>query len=44
VISRLISGGQTGVERAALELGIPCGGSCPQGDRYSFAETPFGGH
>lgn len=30
---KLISGGQTGVDRAALdvalELGIPCGGWCP---------------
>jgi hypothetical protein len=35
MISRLISGGQTGVDRAALvialELGIPCGGWCPRG-------------
>jgi hypothetical protein len=34
-ISRLIAGGQTGVDRAALdvalELGIPCGGWCPKG-------------
>ncbi len=32
---RIISGGQTGVDRAALdvalELGIPCGGYCPRG-------------
>ena len=32
---RIISGGQTGVDRAALdvalELGIPCGGWCPKG-------------
>ena len=31
----IISGGQTGVDRAALdvalELGVPCGGWCPQG-------------
>jgi hypothetical protein len=35
MIARLISGGQTGVDRAALdvalELGIPCGGWCPRG-------------
>lgn len=35
VFSKIISGGQTGVDRAALdvalELGIPCGGWCPQG-------------
>ena len=32
---KVISGGQTGVDRAALdvalELGIPCGGRCPKG-------------
>jgi len=32
---KIISGGQTGVDRAALdevlELGIPCGGKCPKG-------------
>src|SRR5262245_38660861 len=32
---KIISGGQTGVDRAALdaalELGIPCGGNCPRG-------------
>jgi len=32
---RVISGGQTGVDRAALdvalELGVPCGGCCPKG-------------
>lgn len=35
MISRLASGGQTGVDRAALdaalELGLPCGGWCPKG-------------
>jgi hypothetical protein len=35
LFSKIISGGQTGVDRAALdvalELGIPCGGWCPQG-------------
>lgn len=34
---RIISGGQTGVDRAALdvalELGLPCGGWCPRGRR-----------
>jgi hypothetical protein len=52
-IGKLVSGGQTGVDRAALdtalELGIPCGGWCPQGrkaedgtipDRYPLSETP----
>jgi hypothetical protein len=49
----IISGGQTGVDRAALdvalELGVPCGGYCPQGrraedgripDRYPLTELP----
>ena len=35
VIATIVSGGQTGVDRAALdvalELGIPCGGWCPRG-------------
>jgi hypothetical protein len=34
---RIVSGGQTGVDRAALdaasELGVPCGGWCPAGRR-----------
>ena len=36
-IERIISGGQTGVDRAALdvalEIGISCGGWCPKGRR-----------
>jgi hypothetical protein len=35
VVRKVVSGGQTGVDRAALEvaleLGIPCGGWCPKG-------------
>ena len=35
LVQRIISGGQTGVDRAALDvaiaLGIPCGGWCPKG-------------
>jgi len=35
VIRKIVSGGQTGVDRAALDaaiaLNIPCGGWCPQG-------------
>ena len=35
ILSKIISGGQTGVDRAALDvalaLGIPCGGWCPKG-------------
>jgi hypothetical protein len=51
-VEKIVSGGQTGVDRAALdvalELGIPCGGWCPQGrsaedgpipDRYPLQET-----
>lgn len=34
-IGKLVSGGQTGVDRAALDvalrLGVPCGGWCPRG-------------
>ncbi len=37
IFSKIISGGQTGVNRAALdvaiEYGIPCGGWCPRGRR-----------
>ncbi|MBM4331707.1 MAG: molybdenum cofactor carrier [Deltaproteobacteria bacterium] len=37
MVEKIISGGQTGVDRAALdvalELGIPCGGWCPKGRR-----------
>ena len=37
IFSRIISGGQTGVDRAALdaalELGLPAGGWCPRGRR-----------
>jgi hypothetical protein len=41
---RLVSGGQTGVDRAALdvaaELGIPCGGWCPRGRRAEDGRIP----
>jgi hypothetical protein len=44
MIARLVSGGQTGVERAALdvalELGIPCGGWCPGGRRAEDGPIP----
>jgi Circularly permutated YpsA SLOG family len=57
MLSKIVSGGQTGVDRAALdvaqELGIPCGGWCPQGrraedgpihERYPLVETPWSGY
>jgi hypothetical protein len=53
IFTQIISGGQTGVDRAALdvglELGLPCGGWCPQDrkaedgpidPRYPLRETP----
>lgn len=37
MLQRLVSGGQTGVDRAALDValdvGLPCGGWCPKGRR-----------
>lgn len=44
VIKKIISGGQTGVDRAALDvalaLGIPCGGWCPKGRRAEDGVIP----
>lgn len=44
MIERIVSGGQTGVDRAALdvalELGIPCGGWCPLGRRAEDGAIP----
>ncbi len=44
VPARIISGGQTGVDRAALdialELGIPCGGWCPHGRKAEDGIIP----
>lgn len=53
----IVSGGQTGVDRGALDaaiaLGAPCGGWCPQGRlaedgvidaRYPLRELPGGGY
>jgi hypothetical protein len=41
---KIISGGQTGVDRAALdvalELGLPCGGWCPKGRRSEAGPIP----
>jgi hypothetical protein len=43
-IARLVSGGQTGADRAALdvalELGIPCGGWIPRGRRAEDGRIP----
>jgi len=44
MIQRIISGGQTGVDRAALDaalaLGIRCGGWCPRGRRAEDGRIP----
>lgn len=44
MIDKIVSGGQTGVDRAALdvglELGIPCGGWCPQGRKAEDGAIP----
>lgn len=44
VVSKIVTGGQTGVDRAgldaAIELGIPCGGWCPQGRRAEDGVIP----
>jgi hypothetical protein len=41
---RIVSGGQTGVDRAALDVaisvGIPCGGWCPRGRRAEDGTLP----
>jgi len=43
-LKRIISGGQTGVDRAGLDvafdLGIPCGGWCPKGRRAVDGPIP----
>lgn len=44
VVGKIISGGQTGVDRAALDValafGIPCGGWCPKGRRAEDGIIP----
>ena len=44
MLDRLISGGQTGVDRGALEAALnrrfPCGGSCPKGRRAEDGPIP----
>lgn len=43
-VRKVVSGGQTGVDRAALdvalEFGIPCGGWCPRGRRAEDGPIP----
>src|SRR5438876_4889366 len=45
MFTNIVSGGQTGVDRAALdvalELGIPCGGWCPKGRRAEDGRIPL---
>src|SRR5438876_7256050 len=44
MFTNIVSGGQTGVDRAALdvalELGLPCGGWCPKGRRAEDGAIP----
>lgn len=45
ILQRIISGGQTGVDRAALNVaiaaGIPCGGWCPLGRKAEDGPLPL---
>jgi len=44
MIERIVSGGQTGVDRAALDaalaFGMPCGGWCPRGRKAEDGRIP----
>lgn len=44
MVAKVVSGGQTGVDRAALDtaldLGLPCGGWCPLGRRAEDGGIP----
>jgi hypothetical protein len=46
VIRRIVSGGQTGADRAALDAalrsGLPCGGWCPRGRKAEDGTIPPG--
>jgi len=45
MVEKIVSGGQTGVDRAALDvaiqLGIPCGGWCPKGRKAEGGPIPL---
>jgi len=45
MIKRIVSGGQTGVDRAALDValsrGVPCGGWCPKGRLAEDGRIPL---
>jgi hypothetical protein len=45
MVEKIVSGGQTGVDRAALdvalELNLPCGGWCPAGRRAEDGPLPL---
>lgn len=45
LVDKIISGGQTGVDRAglraAMALGLPCGGWCPKGRRAEDGAIPM---
>jgi hypothetical protein len=45
LIDKIVSGGQTGVDRAALDaalvLEVPCGGWCPQGRKAEDGTIPL---
>lgn len=44
LVDKIVSGGQTGVDRAALDValivGIPCGGWCPRGRKAEDGPLP----
>jgi len=44
ILNKIVSGGQSGVDRAALDvamqLGMPCGGWCPKGRLAEDGEIP----